>query len=609
MLYLARDMSFQEFSEFLSRLEKTASRNEITQILAELFKKADSREIDKICYLVLGRVAPNYEGLEFQLAEKMVMRALSIAYKTSLDDVLKAYKKAGDLGNVTQELASIQDKEPAKGEARQRRQRAKELSVENVFEILKEIAFERGNESQERKLTKMANLLSQLDPLSAKYVTRIPTGKLRLGFSDMTILDALSVLEKGDKSARKQIEAAFSVTADIGRIAQKVKVGGLEGIRRIRAEPGIPIRCALAERLASADKIAEKMGEKFAVEPKFDGFRSQIHLWGMGELREVRIFSRNLENVTHMFPEIVLAVKKLPVESAIFDAESIAYNPKTQELLPFQETVQRKRKHGIEQAVIDIPLKSFVFDILYLDGETLINKPFQERRRILEKIFTKRQGTIILTDQEIVSGAVDLRSQVDKYLKEGLEGAMVKKLDVAYQPGGRGYHWVKFKRHTENTKGDGSKVADTIDVVLMGAYAGRGKRSTFGIGGLLIGVPGGDGKYYSLTNLGTGLSDEQFREIFKMVEKLKIDKQPFEYEVDKITKPDIWVKPRVVLEILADEITLSPRHTAGRDTDTVKKGYSLRFPRLIRVRSDKSPEQATSVHEVKELYKMQTGKS
>ena len=606
-------MSFQEFSEFLYRLEKTASRNEITQILADLFKKADAGEIDKICYLVLGRVAPNYEGLEFQLAEKMVMRALSIAYRTGLDDVLKAYKKAGDLGNVTQELASTQDKVPAKGEARQRRHRVKELSVENVFEILKEIALESGKDSQERKLEKMAKLLVQLDPLSAKYVTRIPTGKLRLGFSDMTILDALSVLEKGDKSARKQIEAVFSVTADIGKIAQKVKIGGLEGIRRIKAEPGIPIRCALAERLASADKIAEKMGEKFAVEPKLDGFRSQIHLWG-GELKEVRIFSRNLENVTHMFPEIVSAVKKLPVKSVIFDSESIAYNPKTQELLPFQETVQRKRKHGIDQAVIDIPLKSFIFDILYLDGETLLDRPFFERRKHLEKILGKPDmGTIVLTGQEIISNAEDLRSKVDEYLKTGLEGAMVKKLDAAYQPGGRGYHWVKFKRHTENTKGDGSKVADTIDVVLMGAYAGRGKRSTFGIGGLLIGVPGKDGKYYSLTNLGTGLSDEQFREIFKMVEKLKIDKQPFEYEVDKIIKPDIWVKPSVVLEILADEITLSPRHTAGRDTDkdtdTVKKGYSLRFPRLIRVRNDKSPEQATSVHEVKELYKMQTHKN
>ncbi|TSC89990.1 MAG: DNA ligase 1 [Microgenomates group bacterium Gr01-1014_5] len=586
-------MSFQEFSEFLSRLEKTASRNEITQILAELFKKADAREIDKICYLVLGRVAPNYEGLEFQLAEKMVARAIALAYKVDIEKVTEQYKKAGDLGDVASALANSKVKI----------QKSK-LSVGQVFELLKEIALESGKDSQERKLTKMANLLSRIDPLSAKYVTRIPTGKLRLGFSDMTILDALSVLEKGDKSARKQIEAAFSVTADIGKIAQKVKVGGLEGIRRIRAEPGIPIRCALAERLASAEKIAEKMGSKFAVEPKFDGFRTQIHLWphsaNASRGKEVRIFSRNLENVTHMFPEIVSAVKKLPVESAIFDSESIAYNPATQKLLPFQDTVQRKRKHGIEQAVIDIPLKSFVFDILYLDGETLLDRPFFERRKQLEKILGKSDTrTIVLTDQEIISNAEDLRSKVDEYLKQGLEGAMVKKLDVAYQPGGRGFHWVKFKRHTENTKGEESKVTDTIDTVLMGAYAGRGKRSTFGIGGVLIGVPGGDGKYYSLTNLGTGLTDEQFREMFKIVEKLKVDKQPFEYTVDKITKPDIWVRPKVVLEVLADEITPSPRHTVG---------YSLRFPRLIRVRDDKNPEQATSVHEIKELYKMQTGK-
>lgn len=583
-------MYFAELSLFLQRLEKTASRNEITQILSELFKKSSPEEIDKICYLVLGRIAPHYEGIEFQLAEKMMAKAVSLAYGVGLEKVTAHYKKVGDLGNVAFELAKHRNQKST-------------LKVERVFEVLKEIALENGEKSQERKLTKMANLLSQLDSLSAKYVTRIPTGKLRLGFSDMTILDALSVLEEGDKSLRKQIEAAFSVSADIGRIAQKVKLGGLEGIRKIRAKPGVPIRCALAERIATAEKIVEKMGDKFSVEPKLDGFRSQIHIFP----GQIRIFSRNLENVTHMFPEIVMAAKKLPVESAIFDAESIAYNPETQKLLPFQDTVQRKRKHGIDQAVKDLPLKSFIFDILFLDGETLIDKPFSERRKRLESIFIKdlKGQVFVLVDQEIISSAKELRSLVDKYLKDGLEGAMVKKLDVAYQPGGRGFHWVKFKKHTENTKGEDSKVIDTLDVVLMGAYVGRGKRSTFGIGGLLIGVPGEDGKFYSLTNLGTGLSDEQFHEMFKMVEKLKTDKQPFEYVVDKIIKPDIWVKPQVVLEILADEITLSPRHTAGRETDTIRKGYSLRFPRLIRVRTDKNPDQATSVHEIKELYNMQ----
>lgn len=585
-------MLFTELAEYLQKLEVTASRNEITQILADLFKKVSPTEIDKVVYLLGGRIAPNYEGIEFQLAEKMMVRAVALAYKVDAEEVLKRFKQVGDLGDIAEQFG--------------KHKRNSTLNVEQVFETLKEIALDSGKDSQERKLEKMARLLTQVDSLSAKYIVRIPVGKLRLGFSDMTILDALSVMEKGDKSVRKEIEAVFSVTADIGKIAKRVKVKGIEGLDEIRAEPGVPIRAALSERLATAEKVVEKMDGKFAVEPKLDGFRSQIHIWEKGtkqkaqsKKKEVRIFSRNLENVTLMFPEIVEAAKKLPIKSAIFDGEAIAFNPKTGKLLPFQETVSRKRKHGISEAAHDLPLKVFVFDILYLDGETLLDKPFFLRREKLEKLLKGGRDTIVLTDQEIVESASGLRDLTNKYIKEGLEGSMAKRLGVSYQPGGRGFHWVKFKKHTENTKGGESKVADTIDCVLMGAYYGRGKRASFGTGGFLIGIPDKNGKYYSLTNLGTGLSDEQFREMTKIVEKLRVDVTPADYVVDKNTTPDIWVKPKVVLEILADEITPSPRHTSK---------FSLRFPRLIRIRDDKNPEQATSVQEVSELYKMQTNR-
>lgn len=601
MWYIKLIMQFSVLAEYLQKLEKTASRNEIASILADLFKRISADEIDKVCYLLAGRVGPNYEGIEFQLAEKMMVRAVAKAYKVDTEEVLKRFKQIGDLGDITEQFGKLKQNST--------------LNVEQVFERLKEIALDSGKDSQERKLEKMAGLLTQVDPLSAKYIVRIPVGKLRLGFSDLTILDALSVMEKGDKSARKQIEAAFSVTADIGKIAQKVKDKGLKGLRGIGAEPGVPIRAALAERLASAEKVVEKMTHStssghvgFAVEPKLDGFRSQIHVFTpiqnsklkIKNLKnEVRIFSRNLENVTAMFPEIVEAAKKLPLKSAIFDGESIAYNPKTGKFLPFQETVSRKRKHGIDEAAKNLPLKVFLFDILYLDGKTLLAEPFSKRRKVLEGVLKRSNDTILLTDQQVVSTAKDLRGRVDKYIKEGLEGAMVKKLEVAYQPGGRGFHWVKFKKHTENIKGGESKVSDTIDCVLMGAYYGRGKRASFGTGGFLIGAPGKDGKYYTLTNLGTGLSDEQFREMTKMVDKLRTEEAPEDYVVDKNVTPDIWVKPKVVLEILADEITPSPRHTSK---------YSLRFPRLIRVRDDKDSEQATTVHEVAELYKMQAGR-
>lgn len=589
-------MRFSELSEYLKSLEETASRNAIVQILASVFRKSAVPEIDKICYLLLGRVSPQYEGIELNFAEKMMVRALARAYGETPRDILKKYKKAGDLGDVAQQAAS--EKRKTKNE---------KLSVLEIYERLYKVATESGGGSQERKLELMADLLQALDPLSAKYTARIPIGKMRLGFSDVSMLDALSVMEVGDKSARKRIEAVYNVTADIGKVAKRVKSGGIRNILRITAQPGIPIRGSLAERLPTAQKVAEKLAPKFAVEPKMDGFRTGLHVWTEKGKKKVRIFSRNLENVTSMFPEIVEAAKKLPVKSAIFDGEAIGYSPKTGKFASFQETVQRKRKYGIEEMAKSIPLKVFIFDVLYLNGETLLKEPFSKRREILEgrlRLHTRKEdGAILLADHKVVKSAEELKEMFSKYIGEGLEGAMAKKLDVPYRAGGRGYHWVKFKKNTGVGKNE-TGLADTIDCVLMGAYRGRGKRVGFGYGGFLLGVPGG-GKYYTLSNLGTGLTDEQFREMKKMVDKVSAKDMPKEYIVDKTIAPDVWISPKIVLEILADEITLSPRHTAGRDRDRDRvRGYSLRFPRLIRVRDDKDPKDATSVKEVEKLYKI-----
>lgn len=609
-------MTFSKLAKYLQQLENTASRNEITRILADIFKEAHYDEIDKICYLLLGRIAPQYEGTEFNFAEKMMARAIALATDTDKDKVMQEYKKTGDLGDVAEQIRN------------KAHVTSNKLSVNEVFETLREVALEGGKNSQERKLQKVSGLLKAVDPLSAKYIVRIPVGKLRLGFSDITMMDAMSVVEAGDKSARKEIEAAYSITSDIGKIIKTVKEHGLKGLSKVKVIAGVPIRTSLAERLPTADKIMEKLAHSassgssgVAIEPKLDGFRSQIHVWSLtshkasrGEKR-VSIFSRNHENVTAMFPEIVEAGKKLPVESAIFDGESIAYNPKTGVFYPFQETVQRKRKHGIAEKAAELPLKVFVFDILELNGESLIEKPFSERRKILEtRLKFSENKTFVLIEHHVVKTAKEIRNLFDSYSKSGFEGLMAKKLDVTYQAGGRGYHWVKYKKNTGANKNDGSKIADTIDCVLMGAYRGRGKRATFGVGGFLIGLVGRDKKYYTLTNLGTGLTDEQFREMYKIVRDLEVKVRPADYVVDKMVVPDIWVRPKVVLEILADEITTSPRHTAGRNPASQKlrgasKGYSVRFPRLIRVRTDKDPEQATSVHELEVLYKMQTRKN
>lgn len=601
-------MKFQELALYLEKLEATTSRNEITEILAEVLKRVSVSEIDKICYLSLGRLVPLFEPLEFNIAEKMMLSILSRAYSENPEKLKSFYKRTGDLGEVA---TALSQKLKIKGQ---------KLSVEEVYRALHKIATLTGVGSVEKKTETFSELLNRLDSLSAKYVTRIPLGKLRLGFSDVTILDALSWMEKGDKSLRGDLERAYNVSADIGKIARVFKKEGLKGLGRDKAEVGTPIRTAQAERLPSAEAVVEKLG-RFAVEAKYDGFRVQIHLdatkrYDLSEVDTVvkedlfggsskkderpfvRIFSRNLENITQMFPDVVEAVQKLKIKRAIFDSEAIAYNPDTEEFLPFQETVQRKRKYGISEKVKEVPLKVFVYDLLYFENKSLLNKPFGERRGILNRILKEdAKQTLILTHQDIVSDVEALKKVFDLYVSEGLEGVMCKKLDSEYQAGARNFNWVKYKRAAEG------ELADTIDGVVMGYYRGRGRRADFGIGAFLVGVLDKVKDHFvTIAKIGTGVKDDEWSILKKMFDKNKTDITPSEYAVDKILNCDVWVKPKIVVVIKADEITRSPVHTAGKIGEA---GYALRFPRLIKVRDDKSPEDATTVEEILRLYGFQ----
>ena len=381
----------------------------------------------------------------------------------------------------------------------------------------------------------------------------------------------------------------------------------------------------MAERLKNIEEVIEKAGPEVGVERKLDGFRTQIHIWhekgksdfprevGLPDTVKVALFSRNLENTTTMFPEIVKAAGELHLKSAILDGETIGFNPKTGKFLPFQETVQRKRKYDIAEFVKKVPLSIFIFDVLYLDGKSLLDLPFKKRRELLEKIFERagEKGTLRLSPQKITDDPEVIRKELRESLNAGLEGLVAKNLETKYEAGNRGFHWIKLKAASAalgelrgGAKKGKTQLLDTVDCLLMGAYKGKGKRTNFGVGGFLLGVRGEDDKYYTISRLGTGLSDEQFREAKKRIEKIKSREMPKNYVADKESFPDIWVRPSLVIEILADEITLSPRHTAGRKKDG-RRGYSLRFPRLVRFRDDKNSEDATTVTEIAQLYKKQ----
>ena len=570
-------MDFKVLADFFLKLEKTASRNEITQILADLLKKSSLNEIDKVCYLALGSLAPDYMGLEFNLAERLMIKVIARAVGEKEDEVKRLFKQKGDLGEVIYQLKKD------KGNGR--------FSVTKVYEDLYQIASESGQGSVERKIDKTSNLLLNLDPLSAKYVVRIPLGKLRLGFSELTVLDALSWMLRKDKSQRKFIESIYNVRADIGQIAKILKSKGLKGLREVKVQVGVPVVSALCQRLPNAEEMIKKMG-KVAVEGKYDGTRIQIHKKGS----KMNLFTRNLENVTEMFPDITSALlKEVKAESLILDGEAIGFDPQTGKFLPFQETIKRKRKYGIGRKTKEIPLKYFVFDILYKDGKDLLNLPFDKRRSILEKVIKKGSKTICLSLQIVTQNPADLKKFHQEQIKKGLEGVVVKKWEASYDSGRRGYTWVKFKQE-KGKKGGG--LVDTLDCIVMGYYKGKGRRASFGIGGFLVGVKEEqvNDRILTISKVGTGLSDEQWREMRRRCDRVRAKKQPKQYRLDKNLKPDLWCLPKIVVEIEADNITKSPIHTAG---------LALRFPRLVRFRDDKRANQASSLEEVRKLYELQ----
>jgi len=565
-------MLFSDLACYFQRLEETRSRIAITEILAEVFTHASADEIGKLIYLLQGRVAPLYEATEFGMADKFVIRAIALAYDIEPDRVTKEFKKFGDVGKAAEALHT--------GEADR-------LSILDVFTLLLEIAQSNGVGSQEKKIRLMADILKKSDALSARYLTRIPLDKLRLGFSDVTILDGLSWMLTGDKSQRDALEAAYDVHPDIGYIAERVKQDGMKGLSHIRAHVGSPVLAQLSQRLPTADEMIKKMGE-VAVEPKYDGVRIQIHF---KRGKWTKSFSRNLENTTDMFPELALIGNEIRADEVIIDGEAVGLNPKTGEIISFQETTTRKRKHNIEAASQSVPIRFFVFDILYKDGKDLLSTSLSHRRTILEHTIRGDQY-IAISPQIVAKDASTIREYHDAQLKKGLEGAMVKKWSSPYEPGRRGYSWVKFKEE----EGKEGKLTDTIDAVIMGYYLGEGKRTSFGIGALLVGVREHD-SFVTVTKIGTGVSDELWQTLRKKLQSIEVREQPKEYiEVDKIFRPDIWVAPRVVVELAGDDLTKSPTHGAG---------YAVRFPRLVKIRTDKSPQEITTTQEISEMFSMQ----
>lgn len=574
-------MLFADVAGYFSRLEATSSRNKMVEILAELFGAAGAGELDRLIYLTQGRVGPAFEKVEFGVGEALAAEAIARAAQAPRAEVKAAFAELGDYGLVAERLL------PAE---------APSLPVVEVFDRLRAVAGEAGQGSQTRKVDLLAELLGQVSAAEARHLMRIPLGQARLGVGDPTMLDALSFATAGDKSLRKTLERAYNLCSDLGQVARALRSGGVPAVEAIGVQVGNPVRSALAERANSAEEIVRRLGQ-CAVEPKLDGFRAQVHRDG----DTVRVFSRNLEDFSEMFPEIAEAARtRLTSETAIFEGEAIAYDAGTGEYLPFQVTVQRRRKHGIEAMQQQVPLRLSAFDLLYVGGEDITGEPWHERRRRLEALI-RPDETLTVNDRIVTDDSAELDAYFNDTVSRGLEGILAKRLDAPYQAGARNFNWIKLKRAYQG------HLQDTVDCVVVGYWYGRGARAQFGIGSLLTAVYDRDADTFrTVARLGSGLSEVGWLEMRQRLDALAIPHRPARLE--SLVEPDVWTEPKWVVEIQADEITRSPVHTAGR-TET-ELGFALRFPRLRSIRdADRDPESATTVTEIAEMYAAQTSRA
>lgn len=605
-------MKFSVVTESLAKLESISSRLKITEELAELFKKASPAESEVLSYLLLGDLHPAYRGTVFGLAEKNMTSMLGEAFGDGGEDEHQAsfigggrrantggrafaarVKRLGDLGEAVEETLLV-----VRGAGRD----GADPLMMKVYEALVEIEQVAGEGSQERKGALLVALLNEVDASSARYVVRIILGKLRLGFSDMTLLDALSWMKAGDKSYRDDLEAAYNVSADIGLLAKTLKDGGITAVREMHARPGVPVRPAAAERLESAEAIIEKLG-KCAAQPKLDGLRLQVHSFTEDGSQVIKFFSRNLQDVTHMFPDLEKAVKKLTSSRFIIEGEAIAFDAKTGRFLPFQETAKRRRKTEVVAAAESRPMRLYLFDCLFENRSLVLDEPHTARRERLQAIVgaATAKSTVQVIDEQIFDDLTELEAYFQEQIDCGLEGIIAKRLDAPYKAGKRNFNWIKLKRLETGS------LEDTVDCVVLGYYRGRGKRAEFGIGALLVGVFNDKkDRFESVAKIGTGLSDTEWRAYKKMCDSLAVHEQPHNVDVAKGLIPDIWVTPKEVIIIRADEISRSPLHSAG--ATAAKGGLALRFPRVMGRREDKSARDATTVEELEHLRQLQEKK-
>ncbi|MEM3007863.1 MAG: ATP-dependent DNA ligase [Candidatus Nitrosotenuis sp.] len=578
-------MQFSLVSDTFEKMESTTKRSELTQHLVDLFKATPKDSISKIVYLIQGKLRPDFEGVELGLAEKLAIHAIAKSSGIPIKKINEAYSEDGDLGRAAAKILE---------QKKQTTFLAQDITVERVYETLYKIAKLEGARSQDLKMKYVSSLLNDATPQEAKFILKILMGTLRLGIADNTVMDALAIAFTDSKENRAKLEEAYNVSSDLGKVSELLAKNGLDGLREFRVNVFNPIRPMLAERVKSEEEAIEKLGREFAAEYKLDGERVQIHL----KDGQVMLFSRRLENITSYYPDIVEKVPKaLRTTEAILEAEAVAINENTGEFLPFQELMHRRRKYDIDKMVAKYPITVNLFDVLYLNGKELLNEAYQARRKKLEEIVIEDDFVKVI-QKTLVHSENEIEDFLENAINAGCEGLMLKVLDAPYRAGARGSNWLKLKREYRNELGD------SLDLVVIGAFFGKGKR-TGKYGTLLLASYNQDQDMFdSICKVGTGFTDEHLDQLYQILSsKVTIKRNP---RINSGMEADVWFEPEMVIEIVASEITLSPVHTAAKDMIRKGSGLALRFPKFTgKIRTEKAPEDATTNDEVVALYRSQ----
>ena len=579
-------MDFLTLTEIFEDMHKTNSRLVLIDHLVTLFKRTPVNTIKKIIYLLQGKLSPAYEGDELGLGEKLTIKAIAESSGISVKEVEKKYGIVGDLGDTAKEIAKNKYQQSLVSE---------KITIERIYSTFEKIAKSTGSQSQIIKLRLVSSLLNDATPLESKYIIKFLLGTLRLGIAEYSIIDALAIAFTGNRNNRKKIEETYNVYTDLGTIAEILSKKDLEGLNELQITPLKPIRPMLAERIMDPIEGLKKGNGMIAFEYKLDGERVQIHKDGL----KVQLFSRSLEKITNHYPDIVDTIKKFSIDNCILEAEIVPFHLETKRIQPFQELMHRKRKYNINDVILKYPIKVFLFDILYLEGNNLTQYEYTKRRTILESIVKENKNNTIELVKQIVSSNLN---QIERFFRkakdDGCEGLMLKQLNSKYRAGAREFLWMKLKKEYDNTLGD------SFDLTVIGALLGKGKRTGYYGALLLAAYDKNSDNFQSICKVGTGFSDRDLELIYNELKNYVIETKP--YNVNSNLKMDIWFTPKLVLEIIASEITLSPSHTAAYGLIQKNFGVALRFPKYSgRIRFDKKPEDSTNTSELIQLFNRQ----